>query len=348
MIEDLMQFPSVGGIAETIGRMAGRFSDWCIQDEDKFSYLLDMSEHDFYTTTHMVNVGVGCGMLGVELLGPDSPMLQAIVQGGLIHDVGKRGVPAEVLNKEGKLTDEEWALIRAHPTNGVEILASQDGVEPTALEMTRDHHERLDGRGYPGGISGAEIGLPARICTVVDIYDALAAARPYRGPIPPVRVLESMREEAGTVIDRAVFEAWERVVLRMIAREPARCVPDQAGAQTPDLRALVPSCPKQAIPKASAPGPDLLGDLRPCDVEARLVLPGRARAGTPAPEVGVRLTGLGHDVVRLETSTHLRPGEPVRVLVPGHATLDLVAGTHSFGPAGQMIVTCSARRRAAG
>jgi hypothetical protein len=142
--------------------------------------------------------------------------MQEIVQGGFVHDIGKRGVPAEILNKEGKLSDDEWKQIRAHPLAGVEILSSQKGIGQVAVEMTRDHHEKLDGRGYPNGARGDAIGLPARICAVVDVYDAIATARPYRGAVPPLKVLDMLRPEAGTTFDPAVFEAWERVIRRQI------------------------------------------------------------------------------------------------------------------------------------
>ena len=241
MIEDFMYDPTLPGLCGTIVSMADRFSAWCTEDETKFGYLLDMSAHDFYTISHMVNVGVGCGLLGTELLGAEHPMVRDLVLGGLVHDVGKRGVPAEVLNKEGKLTDEEWVLIRGHPGAGAEILSAQEHPEPLAVEMTLSHHERLDGKGYPHGLVEAKIGLPARICAVVDVYDALTAARPYRGPIPPRTVLAKMREEVGAAFDGKVFGAWERVVERMLEADPGRAVPDDPHANAPSLAEILPT-----------------------------------------------------------------------------------------------------------
>ncbi|MFG0246705.1 MAG: HD-GYP domain-containing protein [Phycisphaerales bacterium JB052] len=241
LIEDFTSNASLPGLSDTISEIAGQFSQWCENESTEFEYLYEMSEHDFYTTTHMVNVGVGCTLLASELLGAGHPQVQRITLGGLIHDVGKRGVDTEILNKEGKLSDEEWDQIRNHPRVGYEVLCQQQGMDPLAIDMTLNHHERLDGKGYPNGITGDEISLPARICCVVDIYDALSSARPYRGPIPPCKVLEMMSEDVGTAIDSTVFEAWKRVLVRMLEADPDRAVPDKPGLKVPAMRSMLPS-----------------------------------------------------------------------------------------------------------
>lgn len=320
MIEDFMSNPCLPGLSRTIGSIADRFGAWCTEDPDRFGHLLDMSAHDFYTTTHMVNVGVGCGLLGAELLGPEDPMVRDLVLGGLVHDVGKRGVPAEVLNKEGKLNDEEWALIRAHPQKGAEILSSQEGAEPLAMEMALSHHERLDGKGYPRGLVESKIGLPARICAVVDIYDALTTARPYRGPIPPRTVLGKMREEVGTAIDAQVFSAWERVIERMLAADPGRAVPEDAGASVPALEEMLP-----------APGGVAVAE-EPLAVRAVVV---RRSDGTGvAGEVIER----GFEAMTVRVAGRFRTGERVHLIEPGHKPWLAVYQSVRVGPDG--VVLC--------
>jgi HD-GYP domain-containing protein (c-di-GMP phosphodiesterase class II) len=246
MIEDFLNDPDRSDACNTLGEIATQFTQWCIEDESKFGHLLDMSEHDYYTTTHMVNVGVACGLLGAELLGADDPMVRDIMLGGLVHDVGKCGVSSELLNKEGKLNDDEWKLIRAHPEIGVKILRNQEGQNSITIDMTLSHHERLDGHGYPNGLSHDEISLPAKICTVADVYDAMSSARPYRAMIPPRTVLESMRKEVGTVFDCEVFEAWVRVVERMLKEDPDRAFADDPKAIVPDLSDLLPGSKAEA------------------------------------------------------------------------------------------------------
>jgi hypothetical protein len=335
MIEDLMCFPHVPGIARTIGQIADRFGGWCVRDRDRFGELMDMGEHDFEAVTHMMNVGVGCGMLCVELLGPDAPTLRDVLQGGLMHDIGKRDLPAELLQKEGKLTDEEWTRLRVHPVVGVDMLTRQRGVSQAAFDMTRDHHERLDGRGYPAGVKAAQIGPVARMCAVVDIYEAMASARPHRAGVPARRVLESMRAEVGTVIDRAAFEAWERVVERLIERDPGRCVPDWAGAETPRLRTVIPSAPKQAVVRAEASAV-VATRGRAYDLPVRVSGLGGADEGVVGRLVAVSPAGR----LRLVLRGAAPAGERIRVEIEGRAAVVAWVCNRSFGPGGEPVVEC--------
>lgn len=334
MIEDLMRFPAIDGIAETIGEIAGRFGRWCAEDSDRFAELLDLSARDYESALHMVNVGVGCGLLWLELCGDDPERLRGVVQGGLLHDVGKSAVPEDVLQREGKLDDDAWAFIRDHPIAGGELLAGQRGVHPVALDMVRDHHERPDGCGFPRGVRAPEIGLPARVCAIVDTFDSLATARPCRDPIPPARVMASMREEAGTLFDTAAFGAWQRVVGRITERSPERCVPDRAGLDPPRLRLIVPSAPKQAI--ARVRGQDTLAVTREreCDLPAAVV---REAGGA---ERG-RVISIGPGRMRLELEAgRVRVGERVLVCVENRPRVEAVTRGHRLGTGGQTIVDC--------
>ncbi len=334
MIEDLMALPQIPGIARTIGDMAARFAAWCVEDEEKFGHLLDLSDHDFHTAAHMVNVGVGCGLLCFEMFGAEGACLRDAVQGGLLHDVGKRGIPAPVLAKEGKLTEEEWALIRAHPQAGVELLASQKGVSPAAIEMARDHHERLDGRGYPNGLKASQIGRLARVCAVVDVFDALSAGRPARPALPPGRVLDGMREEAGTVIDRAAFEAWERVVLRAVQRDPGRCVKDGAGVATPRLRAMIPSAPKQAVVRHDADEAVAAGPEQHCDIPVTVT-------GRDGAEIAGRIVVISaRGGMRLVLDAPAPTGDTLRLRIDGRPTLAAAVKSRRYGPAGEPILEC--------
>ena len=122
--------------------------------------------------------------------------------GALLHDVGKLIVPAEVLNKPGKLTDEEWALMRQHPAAGVEMLADVEFPWDVA-PMVRSHHERWDGQGYPDGLAGEEIPLAARILCIADVYDALTTERSYKRAFSHLEAMEIMRRESGAPVRSA-------------------------------------------------------------------------------------------------------------------------------------------------
>lgn len=299
MIEDVMRFPELPGVAEGVGDVAQRFATWCLADEGKFSYLLDMSKHDFYTITHMVNVGVGCGLLMRCLEPADEERIAEMVQGGLLHDVGKREVPEEVLNKEGKLKPEEWKLIQAHPTAGYEILSGRQDIGAIVLEMTRDHHERLDGSGYPAGLQGSDISLPARVCAVVDVYDALTAARPYRGPIAPMQALNIMREGSGTLFDSTVFDAWCSMVEKLVTADPARAVAPSASAPGVSLAGLEASAPRSNGWDVGADrGPDSRErreyERRACDITVSAMF--ERRVFPPPPNLQESFEGRALDV----------------------------------------------------
>ena len=128
--------------------------------------------------------------------------------GCLLHDVGKIGVPERILMKPGALTPEEWEVMRRHPQTGARVVRPL-GLAPVVTDVVLYHHERWDGRGYPERLRGAEIPLAARVFSVCDALEAMTAARPYRGPLPPSVAFERVRIEAGHQFDPAVVAALE-------------------------------------------------------------------------------------------------------------------------------------------
>jgi putative two-component system response regulator len=128
-------------------------------------------------------------------------------RGALLHDVGKLGIPDRILLKPGKLTDDEWAIMKLHPTYALEWLAPIAYLRP-ALDIPHYHHERWDGNGYPEGLRGEAIPLAARIFAVVDVWDAMTNDRPYRGALPPDEVREHIRCQSGKHFDPRVVEAF--------------------------------------------------------------------------------------------------------------------------------------------
>jgi hypothetical protein len=157
----------------------------------------------------MVNVATWMVPLAFAM-GRDNPdELNQICQAGLLHDVGKVHIPAEVLNKKGRLSDSEWAQIRKHPELGCAHLAKFEGVDPLIFTVTRQHHERLDGSGYPDGLKGDQIHPVSRICAVIDSFDAMTAFRPYKERTLSVAdALAIIMDEAPAKYDQAVVNAW--------------------------------------------------------------------------------------------------------------------------------------------
>jgi HD-GYP domain-containing protein (c-di-GMP phosphodiesterase class II) len=121
------------------------------------------------------------------------------------------GIPDAILLKPGPLDEKEWAIMRTHPTLAVELLRPIAFLAP-ALDIPWCHHEKWDGTGYPRGLRGEEIPLPARIFAVVDVYDALTSDRPYRAAWPHERALAYIREQAGRHFDPRVVEVFEQVI----------------------------------------------------------------------------------------------------------------------------------------
>ena len=121
--------------------------------------------------------------------------------GGLLHDIGKLCVPLEILQKPGALTDEEFAEIQRHPEAGRRLLDELGGFSPVVRDLVSDHHERLDGTGYPRGLTEEELPLETRILAVCDVYDALVSDRVYRAAWTPERAFELLRDDTGTGFD---------------------------------------------------------------------------------------------------------------------------------------------------
>jgi putative nucleotidyltransferase with HDIG domain len=194
-------------IADVARRMRGleqRFYDivsaWARSIESK----------DPYTLGHCERVAdYACAIL--RALDPDDSALFWFRIGALLHDVGKINVPTDVLNKPGKLTPEERALMESHPVAGVELL--KDVEFPwDVLPMVRSHHERWDGKGYPDRLTGEEIPLHARVLALADVFDALTTDRPYRPAFSPEEALRMMRADSGTAFDPTLFPVFEKLV----------------------------------------------------------------------------------------------------------------------------------------
>ena len=133
-----------------------------------------------------------------------------------MHDIGKIGVPDNILLKSGKLTDEEFEIIKAHTTIGARILS---GSEISLMKMARkialSHHEKWDGTGYPQGLAGENIPEAARVVAILDVYDALVHKRVYRPPIPEEVALQMMAKDRGTHFDPRIFDAFLAVLPRI-------------------------------------------------------------------------------------------------------------------------------------
>jgi putative nucleotidyltransferase with HDIG domain len=140
-------------------------------------------------------------------LGISGDYLSQIRRGALLHDIGKMGVPDAILQKPGQLSDDEWDVMRKHPTHAYEWLSSVPYLR-SALDIPYSHHEKWDGSGYPQGLKGKEIPLAARIFAVIDVFDALGSDRPYRKAWPRPKIIDYIKEQSGKHFDPTVVEKF--------------------------------------------------------------------------------------------------------------------------------------------
>ena len=167
---------------------------------------------DFYTRGHSDRVSRGSVMIAREI-GMRAERVEAIRYAGMLHDVGKLGVPTKVLQKTGKLTEEEYAAIQLHPMRGLDIVR-EIGFLDEALAGIMHHHERIDGRGYPMGLAGDEIPEFARVLAVADAFDSMTSTRSYRGARPVAEAIEELRKWSGTQFDPAFVDAFVAALKR--------------------------------------------------------------------------------------------------------------------------------------
>lgn len=167
----------------------------CMSDESfGFYALTKITNKDYYTYSHSVNVGLYCMTYGIKTkMGPNDT--RDLGLGGMLHDIGKSQIPAELINKNGSLTEEEFELIKKHPVYGEEILKEMDCYEDKIVDMVRGHHEKYEGNGYPSGMKGNDVSQFVRICKVMDVYDALTTRRSYKKAMASVEALVLMKRE---------------------------------------------------------------------------------------------------------------------------------------------------------
>ncbi len=192
-----------------MGRLTADFlsrTDLVAQD------VFTMLNHDFHTFTHSANVCSYSVLLAQGLGVSDRDKLEEIATGALLHDVGKIGIPWSVLTKPDRLTPSEREMIQNHPTVGFRRLCRRKELSWGQLMMVYQHHERIDGEGYPVRIGGDEIHPLGRLCAIVDVFDALTSDRPYHRRRHINEVLEYLDREAGRGLDSGMVKCWMSIM----------------------------------------------------------------------------------------------------------------------------------------
>jgi HD-GYP domain-containing protein (c-di-GMP phosphodiesterase class II) len=176
--------------------------------------LFRLARHDFNTFTHVTNVASYCVILAEHLGLCTEGELEAVAKAAILHDIGKRFIPASILSKPSKPTPQERAIIETHPQRGYEELCERDDFSHAQLMMVYQHHERFDGSGYPVGFRGEEIHPWARMLAVVDVFDAMTGTRPYRRRATAKEALHYIEQGAGTQFDPEMVACWTSIMAK--------------------------------------------------------------------------------------------------------------------------------------
>ncbi len=176
------------------------------------AYLADIKTEDEYTYVHTINVAL-LTMALAKKLGFERSVLVDITYAALMHDVGKMLIPDEILNKPGRLNDQEMAVMRSHPVLGAQYIAKQKQLPRLTVVAALEHHIRFDGKGYPNLGANWKPHIVSQMISVADIYDALRSRRPYREPLPNEEIVKSLKKESGSALNPQLVD----VFLRMIA-----------------------------------------------------------------------------------------------------------------------------------
>lgn len=183
--------------------------DLVLAQDDTSHHLLRITSHDFYTYTHSVNVGILSILLSKALFkGSTGHDMHELGAGFFLHDLGKVHVDPAIINKPGRLTDEEMGKMRAHPYQSYKMLKEADQLSEECAVIAMQHHEREDGTGYPRRLRGDEIHAYGRICCIADVYDALTAERSYKPQLSPFEALKIMKEEMLHHFHKEIFEKF--------------------------------------------------------------------------------------------------------------------------------------------
>lgn len=294
--------------------------DCVLRDARVSTHLLEMAEHERTTASHMFVVSALSVLLGAEIFGSDRKMLWSLGLAGMLHDMGKLSIPAEILNKPTPLTRKEIDLIQRHPVESVRLVGDEPNMTPLIRRFILQHHERVDGGGYPVGVKGDELLPGSRVLTIVDSFHAMVGRRNYRAPMGAAEANRVMATQAGRQFDSAFLAAWIALC------EKHQIEPDESnehGVPEPDD---MPSHKHEHKPKQ--PPPKLFGQRHArheCKngTLVRCVHVGRLERAKTVPE---EFTAVVHDLSRgglcVQTIYPMFRGEVlnIKISAPGEDT----------------------------
>lgn len=196
---------------EPIKDTSDRFVSSLNRNPNALLCMTHIRQKDAYLLEHSLNVGILMGAFA-QYLELDPDVVSELALAGMVHDIGKIEIPDEILHKPARLTDQEMAVMKGHVVKGLEVLKKMDGITERLFNVVAQHHERLDGSGYPMGIGDSDINIYGRMIAIVDGYDAMTADRCYRKGMPPNQALKILLKCSETELDRALVTKFIKYI----------------------------------------------------------------------------------------------------------------------------------------
>ena len=205
LVDNLMADVKLGKAIDVVPmeELASDISGSVFNNQNALLCLSQIREKDRYLMEHSVNVSILMGIFSRHL-GYTGNTLHQLITGALLHDIGKILVPDEILHKRGKLTDAEWVEMKRHVTYGEKILLKSEGISEIALAICGQHHERLDGAGYPRAKKDSDINIYGRLAAIVDVYDAITASRVYHDGLTPFVAMKRLVKWSNNHLDKTL------------------------------------------------------------------------------------------------------------------------------------------------
>ncbi len=192
---------------DSVRKSVDTLVDSVVRNPDAYMWLTRIQRFDSYAYRHALSASVWATAVGREL-GLPRKALGALATGTLLMDIGNTALPREILRKQGRLSHEEWALVKSHVAHGVRILSSTPNPTVDMIDIVKTHHERMDGSGYPGGLKGQQIPFLGQIAGIVDFYAAVTIPRPYAPAIAPSAAMQMLHKQRQRYFDEALVQAF--------------------------------------------------------------------------------------------------------------------------------------------
>lgn len=211
LVQEVLADPRSGELLQRSADMVLHMVRFMFDEGHSFQALMRVTSFDYYTYTHCVDVFVYSTALA-QRLGFSEKEVREFGQGALLHDVGKSLIDPEVLNCRGKLSDDQWRVMKMHPIYGYELLKEQGVTSQVVLDVTRHHHEKLTGAGYPDQLSNGQISPYVRIAAMTDVFCALTTRRPYKDAMSTFSSLQLMKEKMLEELDAELFGTFVKLM----------------------------------------------------------------------------------------------------------------------------------------